>query len=141
MAKKYQPGEFLSQAFDPMRLLAYQQAQERLDMQSRYLELAEDRIDSASVNKLLESYKTGFSNTEGVFDDLRDMDKTGYSLASYINSDKGQDVISTYPQLAPFAQWAGDYMGTDTRISDALTTITTATGTDNIGKYQALLAL
>ena len=141
MAKKYQPGEFLSQAFDPMRLLAYQQAQERLDMQSRYLELAEDRIDSASVNKLLESYKTGFSNTEGVFDDLRDMDKTGYSLASYINSDKGQDVISTYPQLAPFAQWAGDYMGTQDKLSDALTNITTDPAKDNIEKYQALIAL
>ena len=141
MPQDYIPGQAISKVLDPISLVQAYQASDRLEMQKRYLELAESRVDTAAVSKLLESYKTGFSQTEGIFDDLRDMDKTGYSLASYINSDKGQDVISTYPQLAPFAQWAGDYMGTDTRISDALTTITTDTGTDNIGKYQALLAL
>jgi|TARA_Y100000310_G_scaffold337634_1_gene425228 hypothetical protein len=139
MANGYEPGEYVAQFLNKLPQLY--QAQQRLDMQDRYLTLAENRETTSKQAAALENYKTGYTNYANLFDDIWKMDTTGASFASFIGSDEGKEIVKHYPQFQPFQQWEQNYTANQDSLQDAVTDITTDTGTSNIEKYQKMNAL
>ena len=104
MAKKYQPGEFLSQAFDPMKLLAYQQAQQRLDMTKEYLDMAKDRALEAAENKDITLRQNRFDDLQQNLGEMRVLSPS--ALFGFLDTDEGTAAFDEFPKLlAPYKTW------------------------------------
>ena len=136
--KDYIPGSDLAKLLDPVRLMQASSMMRSQDLQKSYFNLAEDRAKISAASALLNAYKTGYENTEGILDDLWKIDDTGSALASYTTSDTGKKMIGQYPHLAPYIDWGKNYKENQETMSTAVNDIMTDTELNDVDRFTKL---